>query len=82
MQPLTLASKSCSHMLGVQRTSVSLCAHTLQNSGLIQYSCGKTKILNRSGLEEGACECYSVIRERIEGGSGSGVRDKQSDASS
>jgi predicted MarR family transcription regulator len=52
-------------MLGVQRTSVSLCARTLQKSGLIQTARGKIKILNRKGLEERACECYSVIRERI-----------------
>jgi DNA polymerase (family 10) len=30
--------------------------------------------------DESACECYSVIRERIDGGSVSGVRDTQSDA--
>ena len=52
-------------MLGVRRTSVSLCAHTLQKSGFIQYARGNMKIQNRQGLEECACECYSAIRERI-----------------
>jgi CRP-like cAMP-binding protein len=62
---IPLTQEFLSHMLGVQRTSVSLCAHTLQKSGLIEYRRGKIKILDRKGLEECACECYSVIRERI-----------------
>jgi CRP-like cAMP-binding protein len=61
-----LTQEFLSHMLGVQRTSVSLCAHTLQKTGLIQYARGKIKIVDRKGLEECACECYSVIRERID----------------
>jgi hypothetical protein len=65
-EQVPLIQEFLSHMLGVQRTSVSLCAHTLQKSGLIQTARGKIKILNRKGLEERACECYWVIRERID----------------
>ena len=32
---IPLTQEFLSHMLGVQRTSVSICAHTLQKSGLI-----------------------------------------------
>ena len=46
---------------------MSLCAHILQKSGLIEYRRGKIKITDRKGLEECACECYSAIRERIDG---------------
>jgi CRP-like cAMP-binding protein len=63
---IALTQEFLSHMLGVQRSSVSLCAHTLQKSGLIEYRRGKIKIVDRKGLEECACECYSVIRERID----------------
>jgi CRP-like cAMP-binding protein len=63
---ITLTQEFLSHMLGVQRTSVSICAHALQKSGLIQYSRGKIQLLDRKGLEECACECYSVIREHID----------------
>jgi CRP-like cAMP-binding protein len=63
MVPLT--QEFLSHMLGVQRTSVSLCAHTLQEAGLIRYSRGQIKILDRTGLKESACECYDVVREHI-----------------
>jgi CRP-like cAMP-binding protein len=61
-----LTQEFLSHMLGVRRTSVSLVAHTLQKAGFIQYARGKIKILNRAAIEEAACECYSVIREKID----------------
>src|SRR5258707_4550978 len=50
------------HMLGVQRNTVSIEAHAVQQAGLIRYSRGHITILNRDGLEDCACECYSVIR--------------------
>jgi CRP-like cAMP-binding protein len=58
----TLIQDFLSHMLGVRRTSVSIDAHALQQAGLIRYTRGHIKILNRDGLEDCACECYSVIR--------------------
>lgn len=61
-----LTQEFLSHMLGVQRSSVSLCAHTLQEAGLIRYSRGVITILNREGLKETACECYEVIRGYID----------------
>jgi CRP-like cAMP-binding protein len=64
---IELTQEFLSHMLGVQRTSVSLAAHELQKAGLIQYSRGKIKIFDRDGLEESACECYAAIRQRIDG---------------
>ncbi len=63
---VTLTQEFLSHMLGVQRTSVSLSAHALQKSGLIKYSRGKIKIIDRKGIEECACECYPAIRARID----------------
>jgi CRP-like cAMP-binding protein len=61
-----LTQEFLSHMLGVRRTTVSLEAHALQEAGLIRYSRGQIKILNRDGLEDCACECYSVIREETD----------------
>lgn len=57
-----LTQEFLSHMLGVQRSSVSLCAHKLQEAGLIDYARGRITILHRAGIEECACECYAVIR--------------------
>jgi CRP-like cAMP-binding protein len=49
-------------MLGVQRSSVSLVAHTLQQAGLIRYSRGRIDILNLEGLQEASCECYRTVK--------------------
>jgi CRP-like cAMP-binding protein len=49
-------------MLGTDRPSVSLAAGVLQKAGVIEYSRGSVKILNRAELERTACECYGVIR--------------------
>jgi CRP-like cAMP-binding protein len=57
-----LTQEFLSHMLGVQRTSVSLSAHALAQAGLIEYRRGRITIRDRAGVEECACECYAVIR--------------------
>jgi CRP-like cAMP-binding protein len=55
-----------SHMLGTNRKSVTLAALSLQRAGLISYSRGKIKILNRRGLEKVSCECYAIVKERFD----------------
>jgi CRP-like cAMP-binding protein len=62
----TLTQEFLSHMLGVRRNTVSVEAHAVQEAGLIRYTRGHIKILNRDGLEDCACECYSVIREETD----------------
>jgi hypothetical protein len=54
-------------MLGVRRTTVTVVARRLQADGLIHYHRGHIVVLNRVGLEELACECYTAIRRRTEG---------------
>jgi CRP-like cAMP-binding protein len=49
-------------MLGTDRPSVSLAAGVLQKAGVIEYSRGSVKILNRAELERISCECYGVIQ--------------------
>jgi CRP-like cAMP-binding protein len=61
-ETFTLTQEFLSHMLGVRRTTVSIEAHALQEAGLIRYRRGHINILNRDGIEDCACECYSVIR--------------------
>ena len=49
-------------MLGTDRPTVSLAAGVLQRKGLIEYTRGAVRIVNRKKLEDSACECYGVIR--------------------
>ncbi len=50
-------------MLGTGRPTVSLAAGVLQRKGLIEYTRGAVKIVNRKKLEDAACECYGVIQQ-------------------
>lgn len=53
-------------MLAVRRPTVSLIAYQLQQAGLIRYQRGKVTILDRDGLERGACECVGALREKTQ----------------
>ena len=50
-------------MLGTDRPSVSVAASALQRLGIIEYTRGAVKILNRNKLEESCCECYRAIQK-------------------
>jgi len=50
-------------MLGTGRPSVSLAAGILQRSGMIENLRGQVRIVNRSALENAACECYKVLKQ-------------------
>lgn len=50
-------------MLGVRRVGVTLAAGTLQKRGLIAYHRGEVVVLDRAGLESGACSCYAANRQ-------------------
>lgn len=63
---LNLTQEFLSQMLGVRRPSVTVVAGMLQHAKLIEYRRGCIKILDREGLEGGACECYRVVREEFE----------------
>jgi CRP-like cAMP-binding protein len=53
-------------MLGVRRAGVSVAHHAMRRDGLIAYTRGQVTIVDRRGLERVACECYGVIKERID----------------
>ncbi len=48
-------------VLGVRRESVTEAAGALQRAGLIRSRRGHIAVLERSGLERVACECYAVV---------------------
>jgi CRP-like cAMP-binding protein len=59
---LNFTQEYLAEMLGVQRSSVTVVAHTLQAAGLINYSRGKIQIVDADALHDGACECYETVK--------------------
>lgn len=58
---LPFTQQFLAQMLGVQRSSVTVVANTLQQAGLIKYSRGKIWIVDVDGLKATACECYDAV---------------------
>ena len=63
---VSLTQEFLADMLGVQRTTVTAVAGSLQAKGLIRYRRGVVDILDRAGLEAAACECYDSVRRNYE----------------
>lgn len=57
-----ITQKFLSDMVGVRREAVSKSAANLQQQQLISYSRGNVTIVDRTGLEATACNCYSIIK--------------------
>ena len=60
---VTITHERAAALLGVQRESVTIAAGKLQRDGLIRYARGRLVILERSGLEACACECYQTAMQ-------------------
>jgi CRP-like cAMP-binding protein len=61
---ITLTQEFLSEMLGVRRTSVTEVATKLQAEGIISYSRGNIKIVDRPALEARSCECFHTLRKQ------------------
>jgi CRP-like cAMP-binding protein len=61
---IALTQEFLAEMLGVRRTSVTEVAGKLQHAGVISYSRGMIKIIDRAGLEAQSCECYQTLVEQ------------------
>jgi CRP-like cAMP-binding protein len=59
---VALTQEFLADMLGVQRTTVTAVARSLQQKGVIRYRRGVVDIIDRQALEALTCECYGVIR--------------------
>lgn len=55
-----LTQQFLSEILGVQRSTISIAASTLQTKLFINYARGQITILDRKGLEAIACSCYAA----------------------
>jgi CRP-like cAMP-binding protein len=56
-----LTQEFLSHMLGVRRATVNVATGMLKKAGFIRYVRGKVTVVDRSGLESAACDCYQAI---------------------
>jgi CRP-like cAMP-binding protein len=59
---LSLTQDFLAQMIGVQRNSVSVVAHKLQQAGIIRYSRGLVEILDLEALNDTSCECYTAVK--------------------
>jgi CRP-like cAMP-binding protein len=63
---LRMTQELIANMLGVRRGGVTEAALKLQGAGLIRYTRGNIKVLDRPGLEERSCECYAVVKKEYD----------------
>jgi CRP-like cAMP-binding protein len=54
------------HMLGVPLNGATEGALKLQTAGLIDYTQGRIRVLDRGGLEKRTCECYAVVKKEYD----------------
>ena len=60
---LIVTQEMIAGMLGVRREGVTEAAGKLQRAGIINYRRGHITVLERTGLNSRACECYEVVRQ-------------------
>ena len=65
-ESIYITQEFLAHMLGSRRSTVTVAAGELQRKGLIEYSRGRVRIVDRPGLESASCECYNVVRTAYE----------------
>ncbi len=63
---LTMTQELIANMLGVRREGVTEAAGKLRDAGIIEYSRGHIKVLDRRKLEQHVCECYAVVKQEFD----------------
>lgn len=62
---LVLTQELVAGMLGVRRETISEALWKMRKAGFVSFRYGRITVLDRSGLEEQACECYRVVRTEL-----------------
>ena len=63
---LVMTQELIANMLGVRREGVTEAAGKLQKLGVIEYSRGRIRVLDRAHLEQLSCECYAVVKNEVD----------------
>ena len=63
---LNMTQELIANMLGVRREGVTDAAGRLQKLGIIAYSRGHIRVLDRPRLEQLCCECYAVVKKETD----------------
>ena len=63
---LKISQEFLAGMLGSARQTVTITARKLKAKGLITYSRGVVRIVDKARLEEQACECYRVVKSHLD----------------
>lgn len=63
---LATTQEQMASLLGVRREGVTEAAIKLQTAGLIRYTRGRIRVLDREGLQQRACECYEVVKKEYD----------------
>lgn len=67
---LVFSQEELARLIGARRATVSEAASELKRRGLIAYSRGVIRIIDRAGLETATCACYSMLKPRLDAFSG------------
>lgn len=59
---LPMTQEFLAEILGVQRTTVTAVAGSLQSRGVISYQRGRIKVLDRTRLAASACSCHAAVQ--------------------
>lgn len=70
-----LTQEYAAQMLGVRRAGVTVVAGIFNEAGLVAYTRGRVRVLDRAGLAEVACECYGVVNAELQRLMGYGARN-------
>lgn len=62
---LTMTQELIASMLGVRRESITEAIGKLQHAGFIRCRRGHITVIERTGLETHACECYAVVKKEL-----------------
>ena len=65
-QELAMTQELISNVLGVRREGITEIAVKWRQAGIISYRRGHITVLDRAGLEGGACECYNKIKKEFD----------------